>query len=397
MGRISGDLGVLGIANLFQALSANSRGGLLTVSRGDERKTVGCGPEGLRLLRGIRRVSPLGEILLRTRKINREQLKSFLADNKGSGVPFGEYLTKRGLLSQETIDQALREQVADEIYDLFTWTEGTFEFKEAEGGEDERGEGILSTVLLDQSVMFIALEAARRMDELARIRDVIPEERLVPVALEVPMAGSEPGLDRDTISEILPYVDGRRSVAQIIEASLYSRFTVLLALYALAQRGSAKIRDVGAADGPETVLMRRPARAAFGRRREAPLVLMSDQARERIALALYLGHLGFHVIECPTKENLPNLLSHTSVGAVILDTEIGTDPGFELCRSVVEKAGVPVMLLTPLDGMRSVDRAYQSGAVHVLLKPVHSELAVERLDAMLTRGAPAAGRTGARD
>src|SRR5262245_61793916 len=177
MGKISGDLAVLGIANLFQALSVNPRGGLLTVSCGDERKTVACGPEGLRLLRGLRRVSPLGEILLRTRKINREQLKTFLADNRGSGIPLGEYLTKRGLLSQETIDQALREQVADEICDLFTWTEGTFEFKESEGGEEERGEGILSTVVLDQSVMFIALEAARRMDELARIRDVIPEER----------------------------------------------------------------------------------------------------------------------------------------------------------------------------------------------------------------------------
>jgi CheY-like chemotaxis protein len=387
MGRISGDLAVLGVANLFQALSVNPRGGILMISKGDEDKTVQCGPKGLRLLGGLKRVSPLGEILVRTRKITREQLTKILAELPSAGLPLGEFLTGRGILSQVTIDQALREQVADEIYDLFTWTEGRFEFKELESAEAMPGEGILSTVLLDQSVMFIALEAARRMDELARIREVIPEERLVPVALEIPLSGKEPGLDRDTLAEILPFVDGKRSVAQIIEASLFPKFTVLLALYSLAQRGSAKIRDVGAADGPETVLGRRPAGLESRPGRETSVVLMSDQAQDRIAMAMYLGNLGITVIECPTKENLPRVVSQSSAGAVVLDTEIGTDKGLDLCRGAAKKAGVPVMLLTTLEGGSAVSRAFQSGAHCVLLKPVQPELVVERLWEMLTRDA----------
>ena len=126
MGRISGDLSVLGVANLFQALSVNPRGGFLVISQGDEDKTVPVGPKGLRLLGGLRRVSPLGEILVRTRKITRDQLTKILAELQSSPFPLGEFVTSRGILSQETIDEALRAQVADEIYDLFTWTEGRF-------------------------------------------------------------------------------------------------------------------------------------------------------------------------------------------------------------------------------------------------------------------------------
>src|SRR5688572_27706766 len=368
MGSLRGDLEVLGVANLMQALTVGPRGGRLSVSRDGETKTLHCGPRGLRILDGTRRVSPLGQILVRTRKLTRAQLADVLADHPKSGLPLGEYVTKRGLLSREEIDKALQEQAADEIYDLFMWTQGTFEFVESDAEPDRPGDGILSSVVVDQSVMFIALEAARRMDHLAQIREVIPGERLVPVALEIPTGEGEAGLDRDSLREILPFVDGKRSVEEIIEESLYPRFTVLLTLHAMAQRGSAKIRDVGAQDGPETVLLRKfSATPRAGAPEGATVVLMSDQNASRLAVSLYLGNLGFTVIECPTSENLGRLLSRTSAGAVLLESNLGTPEGIDLSRRL-SKAGLPLIVMTPLTET-SVANAFMADARHVLVKP----------------------------
>src|SRR6266850_2133591 len=132
MGRVKGDLDVLGIANLLQVLTMNRAQGYLTVTRDTEKKVVQFGPVGIRLLSGALRVSPLGKILLRTQRITRDQLADILKGQRRSGVPFGEYVTKKGIVTQEAIDSALREQVADEICDLFTWTYGSFEYTDAE-------------------------------------------------------------------------------------------------------------------------------------------------------------------------------------------------------------------------------------------------------------------------
>lgn len=377
MGKIGGDLEVLGMANLIQAVTAGQREGRLTVSREGESKAIHCGPRGLRLLEGSRRVSPLGEILVRTRKITRAQLAQILAGHAKSGLPLGEYVTQRGLLSREVIDKALKDQVADEIYDLFTWTHGRFDYEE---GADASTDGLLSSVLLDHSIMFIALEAARRMDDLARIREVIPGERLVPVALEIPIGATEPGLDRDSLLEILPFVDGKRSVAQIIEESLYPKFSVLLTLYALTQKGAAKIRDMGASDGPETVLLRKSQFVPGDSGADpATIVLMGDDVRSRMALALFLGNLGYAVIECPTRENLARLQARTSAHVVLADLEIGEAEGFDRCRKLSAASTAPLILMTTLDSNGSAPHAFESGARHVLLKPVHSELLLERL------------------
>ena len=377
MARIGGDLEVLGMANLIQAVTAGQREGRLTVSREGESKAIHCGPRGLRLIEGSRRVSPLGEILVRTRKITRAQLAQILAGHAKSGLPLGEYVTQRGILSREAIDKALKDQVADEIYDLFTWTQGKFEYVEE---PEPSPDGLLSSVLLDHSIMFIALEASRRMDELARIREVIPGERLVPVALEIPLGSADPGLDPDSLREILPFVDGMRSVAQIIEESLYPKFTVLLTLYALAQKGAAKIRDVGAAEGPETVHLRKSQSVPGGSGgKPATIVLMSDDAQSRVTLSLFLGNFGHAVIEVPTRENFQRLQARTSAQLVLADLEIGSEEGFDRCKKLAAASTAPLIVMTTLDSNGSVPHAFDSGASHVLLKPVNSELLLERL------------------
>ena len=384
MGRVKGDLDVLGIANLLQILTMNKAEGYLTVTRDAEKKVVQFGPDGLRLLSGALRVSPLGEILLRTQRITRDQLTEILEEKRASGMPFGEFVIQKGILTQEAIDSALREQVADEICDLFTWTQGSFEYADARQIPPPPEEGLLSSVVLGQNVMSIALEAARRMDQMARIRAVIPDERLVPVLLELPALLGEEGLPKDALEEVLPHVDGQRSVTQIIDASLYPRFTVLLTLYALAQRGAIKVRDAGAPGGPQTVQLGWTSDSESSAvPSHSKVLLMSDFTNSRLSISMCLRNLGFDVVESQTMVNPKELLAQIPAQAIILDIAIETDEGLKLCAQLRQGTRIPFIVVTANSGRLATANALKSGARHVLLKPINPDLLLDRLHDVL--------------
>src|SRR5437764_1314970 len=79
-----------------------------------------------------RRAIPLGRILVRSGRITSGQLEAVLAEQRQSARRLGDLVIERGLVTREAIDQALRDQVAEEIYELFAWPEARFYFAEAE-------------------------------------------------------------------------------------------------------------------------------------------------------------------------------------------------------------------------------------------------------------------------
>lgn len=382
MGKVRGDVRVFGIANLLQSLSLNKCEGYLTVQQDAQRKVIQFGPAGMRLVSaGARRSHPLGEILLRSGKITHAQLDDILSEQRRSGVRFGDVVARRGILSAEDIQNALREQISEEIYDLFTWTDATFEFTEAAGGPAPEDEGPLAEVTVDANVMSVMLEAARRADELSRIQAVIPDLRFVPERIEVPVALDEPGLDRAALEAILPLVDGQRSVARIIEESLYPKFTVLRTLYGLAQRGAVKLRDVRG----ETISRRRlvPLAGRPAPRAVRSVLLLSDLPNFRTALSVCLRSAGYEVIEGFSSANLPELLGRYAVDAIVLDVSIETDNGLALCRRLRESTPVPFIVLSGNTSKQAVINAIQAGARYVLVKPVREDLLLERISHLL--------------
>src|SRR5436189_1549395 len=133
MGEIRGDVEVLGISNILQMLSLNRCHGFLTIQQEAQKKVIHFLHEGIRLVSGARRTNPLGEILIRTGKITRDQLDELLAEQRRTATALGEIVSRRGILDPAVIQSALREQVAEEIYDLFTWSGATFYFQETAG------------------------------------------------------------------------------------------------------------------------------------------------------------------------------------------------------------------------------------------------------------------------
>jgi CheY-like chemotaxis protein len=381
MGRIHGDVSVLGISNLLQMLSMNSCRGFLVVQQDGQKKVIHFQDPGIRLVSGARRTNPLGEILMRTGRITREQLDELLAEQRRTGTPLGELVTTRGILASTVIESALREQVAEEIYDLFTWSEASFDFFEGNATEPLFEPGPLAAVPLDQNMMSIMIEAARRVDELARIQSLIPDVRLVPQRLELPALLDDPSLDRSAIEDIIPLVDGSRSVGHIIEESLFPKFTVLRTLYGLTQRGVLKIRDTGEGDtGPITVL-RRPGVPGADRPsgKGRTVLLLSQLPTYRTALALCVRSEGYDVVEAEAEDDAVRTLERQAADVVVLDVPIETDGALALCERFRKTKPVPFIVLSANASKQAIAHAMQSGARYVLIKPFREDLLLERI------------------
>jgi len=228
MGAIRGDLSVLSIANLVQALVLDRSEGLLTLESGTERRVVRVSPTGIRLVRGSQRCHRLERLL---RRFGRFTTGS--SDDSSS---------RGNLLSRGAVSRLVREWMLEEICDLFTWSRGTFLFQKATS-QERLEEGPFATFAADCDVTTIALEAARWADELPRIKGVIRDLRMVPEITDSPVL-QKSDTDPEALDDILRLINGTRSVIQILQLSVFPRFVVLQILYRLTLEGAIRMNGV---------------------------------------------------------------------------------------------------------------------------------------------------------
>jgi hypothetical protein len=105
----------------------------------------------------------LGEYLVKKGLITQEQLSGSLhAYRHEQGmVRVGRIMVERGYLSEEALDEAVKELMQEVVMEVITWRQGHFIFQR---GLEPRGEDILMDARLDHLI----LEATRRMDDARR-------------------------------------------------------------------------------------------------------------------------------------------------------------------------------------------------------------------------------------
>lgn len=194
----------------------------------------------------------LGSFLIRHGKITQEQnMKSGLLVEPGKRQ--GKILVQMGILTPKQLWWAVKSQVLEIIYSLFTMRDGLFYFEETPEANEEK-------IKLSTNTTNIIMEGIRRLDEWPRIKEMIPNDRLVPRLAPVEAR------DRNVHflegeKEILLLVDGQRAVRDIIHASTMDEFETLrillafiLARYILLPETSVpapgeEVEDVGELEG----------------------------------------------------------------------------------------------------------------------------------------------------
>ena len=385
MNELNGSVALLALPDLLQYLSTNGKSGLLTVNQARMSKSLYLSPKGMRLVSTTpRKIPSLVEILIRTRKYTRAQLDMLAAEQKRTGKRLGELVSRHSMVTKGEVDRALRERAQEEIYDLFLWTEAKFEFKE--GPEPPLPKDFpLADVIVDASPTSVMLEAARRADELAVIRKVVGDESMVPVRTAKPFAAEHLGLDPDLLSSVYGQIDGRAQVADVVRLSHYPRFEALRAIYMLAtEYGHVEfnggVRVHGPKPRPKTELIEAPDTP-----RGEPtktILLLSDMAKYRQALAATIRDANYLVVEETSDRAAALFAEHRKIDAIVLDVGLATRDEYQFV-SWLASLQVPVIVLSDDASSESAQAAVRKGARGYLAKPFARDSIIRSLSAIV--------------
>lgn len=232
---IHGSIEEAGLPDVLQLLALGRKSGCLSVVDGELRGEVYL-DVGRISFASVANRDRLGEMLVKSGRITREQLSRATAEQQGrsSNRPLGKILLASGYVDRAALEQAVRRQVEDAVYVLFTWKQGTFTF----ASDQKPARGALLVSLDAESLL---LEGARRVDEWSLIQKKIPSFDLVYQRTAVRPGGKGSDDLTDDQRAILPLLDGTQDVAAIADATGMDEFDVGKALYGLIVAGLARL------------------------------------------------------------------------------------------------------------------------------------------------------------
>ena len=172
-----------------------------------------------------------------------------------TGEDLGVYLVERGLVARKQLDDSLREEIEEAIFELFLWRRGEFSFHTSEPGPET-----WAAIQVDD-LIGRHLESAH---ELARLSGRLPVQAVLRLA---PMPGKmeiEVTIRSDEWP-VLSLVDGHRTVEEIVASARSNELVTMSILDRLIDLGLVEqVRSQDA--GPDLIDLREH----FGPQRSAP-------------------------------------------------------------------------------------------------------------------------------
>ncbi|MBI4713498.1 MAG: PQQ-binding-like beta-propeller repeat protein [Planctomycetes bacterium] len=235
--ELKGELTLQGLVEIFKTILESGKECTLIVFDAESKKSFFFAKEAIRIFfSGKRRVLPIGELLVKAKLITVEQLAEALRLQKSTHFRLGEVLFQMGLVKEAQVLQAVRYQIEEEVYGLFTWETANFEL--FEGPPPEELEETPATSLPFDTPAFIQ-ESLSRFEELKSIKQVIPAISTIFITTEDgEELANKPDL-QPIFKKVLPLVDGLRTMEDIInECPMTTSFEIYKAVYLLNNKGA---------------------------------------------------------------------------------------------------------------------------------------------------------------
>lgn len=218
-----GDLEQINLADIFQTLGMSKMEGVLRIRNPLEERQVYCRDGHLQVhVPGRLATRRLGQRLVVAGFVQPEQLKAALLEQKKDKRPIGQLLVAHGFVTQEAIDEIVATQVAEDLFALFTWHHGTFEFWK---GTPNAAMLELFASCPQYEVNSLLLEVARRSDEWESILATIGSLDDVPKRVRDADPGEEEELG-EIHREMFGRANGQVSYRELTEQTTHGLFEV---------------------------------------------------------------------------------------------------------------------------------------------------------------------------
>jgi hypothetical protein len=241
---IVGNLRTMQLEELLQWLSQSKKSGTLEIVHGRTEKKIFF-KEGLILSSASNKPEEyLGHFLMSHGLINEGQLNRAVELQEKSKMLLGMILVNNGAIAERDLARMLRLKAEESIYDIFSWAEGDFRFL-----DDMLPESAMVPMRMD--VTGIVMEGVQRVDEWRRIRQIIPNEQIIPVSISdlSTVPGLGPGDQR-----IVSLINDERTIEEIRQQTKSTEYQTCKLVFDQWQLGRLKLVKLrgGAGGRPAT-------------------------------------------------------------------------------------------------------------------------------------------------
>src|SRR5436305_2856093 len=238
---IVGNLRTMQLEELLQWLSQSKKSGTLEIVHGKTEKKIFF-KDGLILSSASNKPEEyLGHFLMSHGLINEGQLGRAIELQEKSRMLLGMILVNHGAIAERDLARMLRLKAEESIYDIFSWAEGDFRFL-----DDVLPESAMVPMRMD--VTGIVMEGVQRVDEWRRIRQVIPNEQIIPVAIGD--LSTVPGLGAGD-QRIVSLINDERTIEEIRQQTHSTEYQTCKLIFDQLQLGRLKLVKLrGAAARP---------------------------------------------------------------------------------------------------------------------------------------------------
>ncbi len=228
---ITGNLKTMELAELLQWLSQSRKTGTLVIDNGEVEKRIFFEDGKVISAAANDPKEYLGHFLVSHGFIDELTLAKAMDMQKETRMLLGKILVTINAISESDLEHMLRLKAEEGIYEIFTWTEGDFEFLDGEMPE-------YTMVPLSIDVTGIVLEGLHRVDEWKGIRECIPSPLSVPVQIA---DWAEPDEAAGGSDRILSLVNDDRTIQEIALQTHSSEFHVCRVLYQQIRKRRLKV------------------------------------------------------------------------------------------------------------------------------------------------------------
>lgn len=231
---LAGDLSEFTLPDLFQLLGLTKKSGALRIAHAGAEGRVWFDDGDVCFALADDRRMPLGARLVAGGHLDAERLQALLREHRGgTAIDLANGLLAADAIEESTLEGFIREQVHDALFALLRLDQGAFQF-DPNGGVTWTGPRYSGAELLE--------EAHRRLDEWARLAAHMPDPKSVLSVVPNPPGGSPLTIERDQW-HLVALVDGKRTVAQIVDLGGKGEFATGKLLGELVESGLVETHD----------------------------------------------------------------------------------------------------------------------------------------------------------
>jgi hypothetical protein len=232
---LEGNLSDFSLPDMFRLLATGAKTGVLH-AEDDDRAGVVCFRDGEVVFASAwADAAPVGKALVATGIITDKQLRQAsglmkIQKKAKADRRLGQILVDEGYLDEAVLEHALREQVADALFELLRWEQGQLRFEsDEEFGDRDLGYSVPVDVALS--------DAEKRLETWRRIREKIPSGTTRFAMAPGPGSSATEIHLKPREWMLLCYLHDGRSVDELVSLTGYNDFETAKILYSMYAEG----------------------------------------------------------------------------------------------------------------------------------------------------------------